>query len=867
MSNILTFSEAINENLVEENGWIGFINNATLNIPNYVHTVSDEEGENRHYNISLNKTMNNNKHGEFIDMYPDRSLFSFIPKVNKYRNNRLEPNWDYCLTYPYENFYDNELVQYTYKNSDGGDVFINGLSCRLLLNNNYNNIFDMIDGNDGDDDNVDFTLKTKFKNNINKNSKLQFIIIGEKKNENGEGYHISHEIIDEPITVEGVNEKDNSFTVNGEELKDSIYHFIDENDDVKLIDIRVRQIKNGIPCKYYFRKFKKLLKKIGEDEYTNFNSLINKMGFSKTIYSDDVSQILFNDDVDVTGLRDNLGRELSEIYLTIVKNNKGNELWYDKKKYRDKDITYSHCFGKITSGIDIKDADEYDYNIHKIHNVPVEINDNIDYRAINKKSNMSFNFLEHIFKRNEDEYELPLTLGGENENITIDDDLFLGDIVEFSPSQVHETTLEYVKHRFNTRQREYFKVEEKNEIDKEFYDILIDEIHYDDYDITMYAKSNIDETLKFKIEEGGYKWKIDGDNIVNDDNFDIMDNKFNAIYSLEEVNDENKKIELLSLPVNIAPEGYYYQPHYKIPLREYRSTILQGKHEEIFTVDGTEIYKEKTFENGVAYTEIKADTSVFSYLERLGAGYDKLYLYDLYNDNHKIEATIINVGRYPSTDFTMVIEKPINDVIDEVTFDIIVDDIVNEAIYLPILNSNKKVLIGKPFEEYRTGDIVNDKGEVIDTIGTFKGASVKIDNVIQERYTLVNRQLVAHGLENNVYRTLSNRYRIFKPVLEMPNNSVELTDGSGRFLWREFKQEHDYESERGEISKYIFTNGAHYINKGINFFLRRQDPDGYYDLSNIKVGVPFINNLAINGYTTDVSDNEYFEIDEEGVIC
>ena len=36
---------------------------------------------------------------EFIDLYPDRTLFSFLPKYNKYRK-RAEKNWDYCITYP-----------------------------------------------------------------------------------------------------------------------------------------------------------------------------------------------------------------------------------------------------------------------------------------------------------------------------------------------------------------------------------------------------------------------------------------------------------------------------------------------------------------------------------------------------------------------------------------------------------------------------------------------------------------------------------------------------------------------------------------------------------------------------------------------
>ena len=106
VDNILTFEESINENLIEKDGWVGFINPTNLNIVNY---------NNNDISISIGKCMNNNKSCEMIDMYPDRSLYSFIPKINKYRNNREEKNWDYCLTYPYENYY-NELVEHVCEN-------------------------------------------------------------------------------------------------------------------------------------------------------------------------------------------------------------------------------------------------------------------------------------------------------------------------------------------------------------------------------------------------------------------------------------------------------------------------------------------------------------------------------------------------------------------------------------------------------------------------------------------------------------------------------------------------------------------------------------------------------------------------------
>ena len=83
--------KAINDKLIELDGWFGFINPASLDVPN----VSINGNT-----YTVNKCMNDKNAGDFVDMYPDRTLYSFLPKYNPYRK-RLEKNWDYCLTYPY----------------------------------------------------------------------------------------------------------------------------------------------------------------------------------------------------------------------------------------------------------------------------------------------------------------------------------------------------------------------------------------------------------------------------------------------------------------------------------------------------------------------------------------------------------------------------------------------------------------------------------------------------------------------------------------------------------------------------------------------------------------------------------------------
>lgn len=105
-------NESADANLTNDNGWYGFKNNSCIE-PKRI-TFQNASTTN---NILVDKVfvedsghvLNNRGNCEFIDMYPDRSLFSFTPKYNKFRH-RLEKNWDVWLTYPYSNFYRHNIV-------------------------------------------------------------------------------------------------------------------------------------------------------------------------------------------------------------------------------------------------------------------------------------------------------------------------------------------------------------------------------------------------------------------------------------------------------------------------------------------------------------------------------------------------------------------------------------------------------------------------------------------------------------------------------------------------------------------------------------------------------------------------------------
>lgn len=785
---VYSFEESINENLTEKDGWYGFINKTNLDVRNYIE-------------ISLNKVMNNNKSCEFIDMYPDRSLFSFIPKVNKYRNNRLEKNWNYCLTYPWKNFDDNELV--TRKISENEKI--NGLECELanpsILNDNNEEIY--------------VILKTKIRNNFSINSIVDIVlIIGDKDNKTVVKLPDTEKIIN--VGLNGKN-KNYYFTIYKEQLVDYILSTdptITEGDFEKKVEIRVRQVINGGVCKYYFRKFRRIPNFKNTDAYIDgiidenelksgsskdFNSTISKSAFSENIYSDRIAQILYNDDVDLSYLTDNLGRKVSEIFLTIVKTNKGWDKWYNLKEVTNEDIEYSHCFGKVSSGIDLKfnykedfkeDGDNNfyyynDYNIHRINEldgdtVPLDNEFQKCFKLfVWRQEEISFNvgtseYLDEILsdRGNKDKYILiiqdfgeitvkkyhsgeiyrliePFTIGGKlmpiqiselpitrefKENNKLEEDLsiagdnensFLGDIVEFSPLTLNEIVLEDVLHRFNTAQREC-------SIDDEFKDIWKDVILYDDFDIEGHG-------------------------------FEVVKESYNAIYNITAQTDNLKIDKIKEFPANLAPEGYYYKPHYRVLLKLYNSKIYEGQHTKI------------NIEN---------------------AEYDS-----------KNETWTINTDKnyYP-----------------EKGKEIWIYNKKNQSKTIALITEVNKEKLFKEFKFKRIGgDVLNN--------------------------------------ENDEY--FNENYVLYKPNVEKPANAYDLDDGTGRYLWREFMT--DAEENNTELRGYTFTNGAHYINKQINFFLRRQDPVGKFGLNNVARGNALISKLVIGGNEVDYDNIEYIDTEEE----
>ena len=165
--------------------------------------------------------------------------------------------------------------------------------------------------------------------------------------------------------------------------------------------------------KYYFRIFRKIKTRstnvIENDDYE-----IYKLGFSENIFSDTITQFTFNEDIDVSNLTDNLGRPLSELYLTILKTSSNN------------------LFTNISSGIETPFISNLNNSVTNTYLTSIPV--------INKIHNGgSTPFPSHI----------PL-----ESNISFNNTDFYGDLVDYNDNDLREVVLAEVNHRFNTINRE-----------------------------------------------------------------------------------------------------------------------------------------------------------------------------------------------------------------------------------------------------------------------------------------------------------------------------------------------------------------------------------------------------------------------------
>lgn len=485
---LMSLYDAFSENLKEVDGWYGFYNTTNVAIPN----VTVKNKNNNDLDIAVNKVMNNNKSCELIDLYPDRSLYSFIPKVNKYRH-RIEKNWDYCLTYPYKKdlMKLNEMMglQSNLSDNDGGGA-IKVIGYKITYTASGTRLVrlkSIFKTTIKPEDNITLFYRVENETTLNKiNNKIKIIETGDYEGKDTDRY-IAFKFSDIAY----------KFNVDGDIIKTT---------DGRNVTFYYKKNVSSYDCQYYFRVFRKITNVNGEDLVSD----INKLAYGENIYGDRIAQVIFTDTIDVDGILDHNKRGISDLYFTVIKRNKGHELWYEQGVTNNSEIEFSHCFGDVTSGIEMTPEVD-DYNVRKLHNL--DLNNSVFKSGGNKKI---FGDLKTV---------KPIQSG-----ITIDSNLWnnglYGDIVEFNPYDYVENVIAVVEHRFNTAQREYYK-------DDKFAEIVYDRLLYDDYDIGVTKDKNGSIVDKFT---------------VTTENVATVDNQ--TFYG------------------NINPEGYFYNPFNKIKIRE-----------------------------------------------------------------------------------------------------------------------------------------------------------------------------------------------------------------------------------------------------------------------------------------------------------
>lgn len=540
---VMSYHASINENLNEENGWLGFINKGNLQIPNVI--LNDKE-------LTVNKVINNQDIGKFIDMYPDRSLYSILPKYNALQK-RYEDNWVFCLTYPYSNDSTHALVSEQ-------SVGYNGLECKFKLDES---LFLGVDP-----DTKIITLRTFVEHGLTAGDKFRLAYF--YKNENGKIISSGETINACSVIETGSNEyektqymktrlgdvysliyklcvllkpdsgsTDSGTTDSGTTDTGTPYYFIVGKDffENDKLEFRFRRVVGNEDCKYYLRKFKKLTKRDGSD----YSYALNKLAFSKNVYGDSIGEIIYDNIIDVSDFRNNLGMPLSEIFITVFKTNYGHEEWYAVNNSADtSSIETSHCFSKITSGFDMPSDDNcVDYNIHKLHNIPT--------------GDTAYTY---------DLTWVPTPGSPLEDGITIKNrDEYYGDLVEFHEGMLTERVLEDVYHRFNTAQRET--------LNESFGDLIYHEIVRDDYDVS---------------EENGNGFTV-------------------TAKTISDIDTENRKVA-----ANLSPEGYYYKPHHRIQLKEYLPDVYWGT-DTLMGINGMSV--SNSGDTGVTKYKIECDRTYY----------------------------------------------------------------------------------------------------------------------------------------------------------------------------------------------------------------------------------------------------------------
>ena len=215
-----------------------------------------------------------------------------------------------------------------------------------------------------------------------------------------------------------------------------------KNIDITVGVSTIKRVVQNKPSSYYVREFSGLTtSNIGDKGGAYYKDYdIYPAAFGTSYYNDKVASFNFKKDIDVDGLKDNLGRPLSELYFSIIKNDSDTDPTSINSRY------WNLAISGLSPTITTNPGGSTRFWTKIVAGYETENNENINYniRA----------FGDPVYNNN-DYYK----------NIDESDEVFDGDIVEYNENELIERRLELVHHRVNTLYREYL-----NDIDSSYED-------------------------------------------------------------------------------------------------------------------------------------------------------------------------------------------------------------------------------------------------------------------------------------------------------------------------------------------------------------------------------------------------------------
>ena len=452
-SNIINSPQKeLRQRLSDKNGWLGFVNRAKM-------TSMDTEGN----YLSIERVINNQDTNKFIEMYPNHTHFDLLPHFNKSRK-RKEKNWEYCLCYPYSSTTENIpcinedghlkiiFIDEEIQDDDGLQKVMIMSSCKHGLNvgdtiNIYKNSEDGLSGD---------TLVE------------EGIVIDTIIDDYSFYIYLSDNLCERWVSdldksmFTSYDYKNNIFVMSGRtchSYNGKVNCDFDHEDHIGCQNLSFCRTVNNEECQYYVRIFSRLpnfefmdgtvdeetiyqeqegLERLpviyyAQQKYEH-NSILSRMSYAKNIFSDNIHQIAYTDDICFNYLHDNLGRPLSSLYLCFFKTNYGHKDWYNGNTNSSK-VEYSHCFGKLNCGLELSP----DAHIYGYHSGNTRVMNNIK----NGYGGLDMTILRGKLESLDDD-EISF------KNMVC----FYGDLCEYSSHSIQERILQPIIHRFNTQQRE-----------------------------------------------------------------------------------------------------------------------------------------------------------------------------------------------------------------------------------------------------------------------------------------------------------------------------------------------------------------------------------------------------------------------------